>query len=103
MKVILRKVGSRNTPLYAVELGSLTLYFSYETCVAFDTPYGKTVVSKNVWSTTTGRHLNEIDGGRKDERVEHAEFKRRLAEVLAQFDDAPLAVVANFQPAPIHG
>lgn len=45
----------------------ITLYYSYDTCVAFR-GYIKNrgfclCVRKNEYSTTTGKHLNWIDGG----------------------------------------
>jgi len=75
----------------------LTLYFSYQTCVAFYPPHGERVISENSWGPTTGRHLNELDGGRKKERVPRAEFEEKLAEVLSILDGNP------HRPAPIHG
>lgn len=64
----------------------VTLYFSYQTIVAF-VPWfgdnkGELIVSENVWSNTTGKHLNEIDGGMKKLRKPHAEFTRLLDEVM---------------------
>jgi len=55
---------------------SYSFYISYDTCVAFSSNEGL-VVSENVWSATTGRHLNEIDPY-KDRRVPHGEFSERL-------------------------
>jgi hypothetical protein len=43
----------------AISLGNLTVWFSYDTIVAFMDGHGK-VVSENVWGPTTGKHLNEI-------------------------------------------
>ena len=86
MEVGLRKASNRNTPFHEVTVGPLTLYFSYQTCVAFYPPAGRRVVSENVWGPTTGRHLNELDGGRKDERTPRAEFEKQLDEVLALLD-----------------
>jgi hypothetical protein len=77
------KYSSRNTPATAVEIGNLTLYFSYETIVAFRHK-GMRIVSKNIWSNTTGRHLNEIDGGMKENRYEHDDFKRLLDDALKE-------------------
>lgn len=53
-----------------------TFYISYDTCVAFTDDSGL-VVSENVWSKTTGRHLNDIDPN-KDKRIPHGEFSERL-------------------------
>lgn len=51
-------------------------WFSYSTCVAFQA-MGHTYVRKNVWGTTTGKHLNAIDGGdrqAKEKRLDQADF-----------------------------
>ena len=39
----------------------ITIYFSYQTVVAYYTPADGRVVSENIWGTTTGKHLNWID------------------------------------------
>ena len=65
-----------------VTIGSLTVYFSYKTPVAFQTPHGL-VCSENVWSTTTGKHLNWIQPNKKN-RIPNAEFEQRFKDVLAQ-------------------
>lgn len=71
--------STNETTLY---IGELTIWFSYSTIVGFAYPGRGRVVSKNVWSVTTGKHLTHIDGGDKDSRLEHEEFKRQLREVL---------------------
>ena len=38
-------------------------FFSYETLVAFHHTNSGLVVRENIWGNTTGRHLNDIDGG----------------------------------------
>lgn len=55
---------SENNAKY-VKFNGITLYFSYETLVAVEAN-GKTVVIKNYWGPTTGKHLNAIDGGSKE-------------------------------------
>lgn len=50
-------------------------YFSYRTLVAFWTPDKGLVVHENDWSTTTGKHLNWIDGGSREAK------RRRLADI----------------------
>ena len=67
-----------------VDLPGLTLYFSYETVVAFNGSAYQTIVSENDWGPTTGKHLNWIDGGRKASRVPRDEFERLLKAELAQ-------------------
>lgn len=60
----------------AVSIGDITLYFSYDTIVAFRIG-GKLVISENAWSNTTGKHLNFINPN-KEIRIPYGEFKRKL-------------------------
>ena len=71
-----------------VEIGDLILYFSYQTVIAFRAPLNGLVVSENAWSTTTGKHLNWIDGGKenKKERLPRVKFETKLYEVLRMYD-----------------
>jgi hypothetical protein len=78
---------SQNNNLTRVYLGNLVLWFSYETVVAFHVPGQRRVVSENIWSNTTGRHLNEIDGSSKSTRVPHDEFERKLGQVMATLNE----------------
>jgi hypothetical protein len=57
-------------------------WFSYKTLVAFRGPNGRRVVLKNYWSTTTGKHLNAIDGGCKRDRVDQETFDRLFREAF---------------------
>ena len=72
--------SNNNGNCQAVQIGSLTLYFSYDTVVAYDYN-GRLVISENVWSTTTGKHLNFIDRD-KDKRLPHNQFQDKLKEAL---------------------
>lgn len=70
-----------------VQLGNKSIYYSYDTVVAFEGTNSKGVrfgltVSENCWGPTTGKHLNWIDGGRKDKRLNRDEFLRKLSEFL---------------------
>ena len=70
-----------------VQLGNKSIYYSYDTVVAFEGYNSKGVrfdltVSENCWGPTTGKHLNWIDGGRKDKRLSRDEFLRKLSEFL---------------------
>jgi len=67
-----------------VELGALTFWFSYETVVAFYAPGSKRMVSENVWSVTTAKHLTLIDGGDKSSRIPHDEFTTALDAVMTK-------------------
>lgn len=64
------------------DIGGFTLWYSYKTLVAFEVPGHPRVVSENVWTLTTGKHLNMIDGGNKKNRVDHETFKRLCSELL---------------------
>ena len=100
--------------LHRLELDDITIWFSYETPVAFeitgnnvrcnncmkqykdkdlltcencntdeylmDTPYGFKI-TKNIWSSTTGKHLNMINSDRSI-RIEFDEFIKLLTEAL---------------------
>lgn len=63
-----------------VNLGTITLYYSYSTIVAFRAD-GALVCSENVWSTTTGKHLNQIQPNKRA-RVKHEEFEELLQAAL---------------------
>lgn len=75
---------SRNTKQIDVQVGSLTLHFSYETVVAFSSSHSGFVISENVWSTTTGRHLNEIHPD-KSLRMSNDAFEQKLQETLKHY------------------
>jgi hypothetical protein len=51
-----------------VRLPGLTVWFSYQTPVAFAVGEGewRVTATRNLWGPTTGKHLNEIDGGSKE-------------------------------------
>lgn len=66
-----------------VEIGPLTVWFSYRTPVAFQVDGHARVVHQNDWSTTTGKHLNWIDRGNKRDRVDGETFERLWQEQVA--------------------
>lgn len=69
----------------SVDINGVRVFFSYETAIAFSIP-GQTVVRQNVWSTTTGKHLNRVDGGDKTAkaaRVDGETFTLELHRALA--------------------
>lgn len=63
-----------------VDLGAVTLWFSYRTLIAFQFVGKPRVVSENCWSNTTGKHLNAIDGGDKASRVDRKTFEKLWQE-----------------------
>ncbi len=67
-------------------VGELTVYFSYQTPVAFRVYGNPAIVRENDWGPTTGKHLNWIDGGSKEskaQRLSGEDFEQRLAELVA--------------------
>lgn len=66
-----------------VDFGSLTVWFSYQTPVAFQTDGHARVVRENSWGPTTGKHLNAIDGGNKKARVSSEDFERLWNEQVS--------------------
>lgn len=66
------------TNLNRVDVNGVSFWFSYQTVVAFEDHKGL-VVSENVWSQTTGKHLNSIQSD-KSLRVPYEKFRRLLAE-----------------------
>lgn len=66
---------------YVVRTDRGNFWYSYETCVAFVDERGHLFICENVWSKTTGKHLNMIDDNRK-KRIPYHEFQQRLADVV---------------------
>jgi hypothetical protein len=67
--------GNYGTHALAFEDGrGNTFYFSYQTLVAFNGPYGLKV-RKNDWGPTTGKHLNTIDFGNRAKRLSAEAFE----------------------------
>lgn len=67
----------------AVQVGKLTLYFSYDTIVGFHDYENGLVISENVWSRSTGKHLNWINS--KQEKTDYKEFRAKLKETLSRY------------------
>jgi hypothetical protein len=65
----------------AIEINNCVFYFSYITLIAFKIK-GKLFVHENVWSVSTGKHLDCIDGGDKENRLTAKQFKEVFFENL---------------------
>lgn len=63
----------------------VTFYYSYTTLIAFRSSLTGLRVMKNQWSTTTGKHLNWIDGGDKKSRLEPEQFEKELQAMLKHY------------------
>ena len=64
----------------AVGVGSLTLYFSYRTVIAFSDG-ADFAICQNRWGPTTGKHLNWVNPD-KSLRISGSEFLARLDAAL---------------------
>lgn len=82
------KAKSSNYGMNAIQLviGELTLWFSYQTVVAFHTPERGRVVRENEWGPTTNKHLNEIDGGDRASRYVGVQFEAMLDAELRKYN-----------------
>ena len=67
--------------LSSVEYKGNTLYFSYNTLVAYYGVNGWTIC-QNVWSNTTAKHLYKINSN-KSIRLDHEEFIKRAEQDLS--------------------
>jgi len=52
-----------------IESGNISIYYSYETIIAVKVD-DELTISKNIWGSVTGKHLNTIDRD-KSKRVEN--------------------------------
>ena len=78
MKTYLRTTKN----LYCDVINGYMVYYSYNTAVGIRLD-SKLVLSENVWSTTTGRHLTWIDGGSKEakeSRIKYSDLLKILEE-----------------------
>ena len=69
--VVLHKLANN---FHKVEINNIKFWFSYDTCIAFEVD-NKTIISENVWSKTTAKHINQIYGS----IITNEEFIRRLS------------------------
>lgn len=69
----------------AIELGTRTVYYSYDTVVAFKGYNSKgeyfNCICENAWGNTTGKHLNWINPD-KSKRISLNEFEKKLQQFL---------------------
>lgn len=64
-----------------VGVGGLTIWFSYQTPVAFQDDGKIVFCRRNDWGPTTGKHLNAIQPDHK-KRIFSNDFEEQLAEVM---------------------
>lgn len=74
-----------NGNLTTVYLGrKVTLFFSYETVVAYAVSGEGTFKSENVWSLTTGKHLKSIPA----HEIPHDQFEARVEKLFSTLGEA---------------
>ena len=78
----LRNLGTVNKN--KVRVGSLNLWFSYETIVAYQVEGEEINCCENMWGTTTGKLLNQIEPD-KSKRIRYDEYIINLGETLRSF------------------
>ena len=67
--------------LYIVKVNGVTLYYSYDFIVAFDSLETGLVIQENIWSQTTGKHLDSINPNREI-RINQQEFLKKQNQVF---------------------
>jgi len=84
IQVELNNLGKINTNeiIIKTDKNTLLLFFSYSTIVGFS-ENGRRTISKNIWSKTTGKLLNDLMPDHK-ERTEHNEFLTLLNDALVR-------------------
>lgn len=69
-----------------VTMLNVRVWFSYQTPIAFQVDGKPRVVRKNEWGPTTGKHLNQIDGGTNEARkarVSGSQFEQLFSEQVS--------------------
>ena len=79
---ISRSCNDNLTRLYLGD--NITIWFSYETPVAFAISGEGRFKSENIWSRATQRHLDSIPG----HELKREEFKKRLARLMGKIGTA---------------
>lgn len=67
-----------------MDVNGFSYWVSYEALIAFRAPGEPPVVHENIWTRTTGKHLNLVDRDHKA-RVTAREFEQLLKAAHAEF------------------
>lgn len=81
VSVVFGYAGNNEPNNFFLTLGSLRLWFSYKTVIAFQDEGIPLTCRVNDWKQTTGKHLNAICPNHK-ERIDGELFEAKLKEVL---------------------
>lgn len=79
-----QKENFRRVTLESPNGEHFSLWFSYDTLVAFSHGTERHVI-QNRWGSTTGKHLNLIDGGAKSSRLPDATFHEVYSREFANW------------------
>ena len=90
MITISRYMPNESEHAICVDLGDIRLYFSYEVIVAFWLAGKGTTVCENVWTRTTGKHINYIRNAFWGTVVQlpEPEYAKQLADLLHRIEYA---------------
>lgn len=80
----MRLTSEFNGKVTTVTIGELMVTFSYETVIGVSDSQ-EHITHENIWGTTTGKHLNSLDGGSKEAkaaRLGSEDFEKRQAAIL---------------------
>jgi hypothetical protein len=64
-----------------VQFDSFTLFYSYQTIIAYKDNQDGFVMCKNSWGTTTGKHMNWLDEDHS-KRIDGNLFEQKLKDML---------------------
>lgn len=68
-----------------VRIGGVGLAFSYRTLIGVSVGFGPWKVSENVWSSTTGKHLNYLNSD-KDSRLPADQFAELVSSLTVNVE-----------------
>ena len=80
MEIYLENPTGRQTKAYQVVINDVSLFFSYETCIAM-VYAGRGFRVPNTWGPTTGKHFKEM-GLHNFAVVSSEELEQRIADAL---------------------
>lgn len=68
----------------AIEIGKLTVYFSYRTPIAFRRKAGPKQVCENVWGDVTEKHMAFVEAGSQKNRICKHDFEKKFKTALSE-------------------
>lgn len=73
--------GNYGAHAIKIHVGNLSIWYSYQTPIAFSASGYGFVARRNDWSTTTGKHFSALPGGHdRKTRLDGATFEAMLNE-----------------------